>query len=106
MQIDYYADYFYQSGLINTIEYNYFKREQNKIKQAVKQEDYTKAFETYDQLIGGRFVDRTYFQTVTGYNSVNNILDITYPRGFDHYLDYLSRKRCQRSSSCWKGDDF
>lgn len=90
-QVDYYADYLYQSGLINFREYNYFRREQNKMKYHIKQRNWSQAFDVYDELIAGIFVNETYFQKVTGYASVNNLLDITYPPGFDLYLDYLSR---------------
>jgi vitellogenic carboxypeptidase-like protein len=105
-QIDYYADYFYQSGLINAREYNYFKKEQNRIKYFVRRHDYQKAYQVYDELIAGKLMDnKTYFQTVTGYVTLNNILDITHPAGFDNYINFLQREDIKRALHV-KGIDF
>lgn len=90
LQTDYYADYFYQNGLINIDEYRHFRAQQDKIKSHVRKHEYLAAFQTFDELILGRFTkDKSYFKTVTGYSSHNNLLDITYPRGFDYYLSYV-----------------
>ena len=93
IQVDYYADFFYQNGLISVNEFQHFKREQAKIRFFLRRGNPVSAYRVYDDLIGCRFTEggKSYFKTVTGYSHLHGLQDMKHPEALDYFQSFVTR---------------
>lgn len=94
-----FADYLYQSGLIDDNQWVHFWLEQSLYIRAIIEEEYEVANEIINNLYFGFYFgtrEGSYFHNVTGYASLANILRIDEPPELDYFRAYLERPQTRR----------
>ncbi|KAF7288075.1 hypothetical protein GWI33_000128 [Rhynchophorus ferrugineus] len=88
-QISEYGNYLYELGFIDQNGKEEFIKYQNETIQYIQQNDFLKAFDTFDILLNGDFTSPTVFQNLTGFSSYFNYLYRPSPDDDNSYEAFL-----------------
>ncbi|KAJ0173345.1 hypothetical protein K1T71_011521 [Dendrolimus kikuchii] len=81
-----YGKYLYQIGLIDWNQAKVFESYENKTIDYIKQQNWNKAFETFDSLLNGDMIDgKSLFTNMTGFNFYFNFL---HTKDYTEYEDF------------------
>ncbi|XP_037042480.1 venom serine carboxypeptidase-like [Bradysia coprophila] len=89
-----YGTFLYDLGLIDYHQLHYFKQEEEKARNLIKEAKFVEAFDTMDKLfLGSKNTSiPSYFTRATGYNSVYNILRTNDPDDMLYFKDVLQNQ--------------
>lgn len=92
-----YADLYYQLGLIDANQADYMRQQTDMIISLINQGRYSEALNVSDPLTGGFFSKTTYFQNVSGFNFLNNLLYTEEPESTTYYIPFLQTTVVRRA---------
>ncbi|XP_068094770.1 LOW QUALITY PROTEIN: probable serine carboxypeptidase CPVL [Hyperolius riggenbachi] len=93
-----YADFLYQTGMVDENQRDYFQRQANLAISYIQQQKWIEAFEVFDALLNGdRISYPSFFKNVTGCSNYFNFLQCQEPADQEYFGSFLALSEVRRS---------